>query len=413
LRQSIQRLYGSNGVATGKEFLVDTDNTNNPCANPIVAAAADGSFMIAWGERDMANPNNSWDIYARSFTNASGGTVVRVNSTLYGDQYAPRISAIGGDYMIVWTSLGQDGSLEGVFGQFVHKDGSFVGGEFQVNTTTVSSQMQPVVASDGSQQFLAIWTSFTGNPYSFDLYAQRYINVNGTGTCNAMGAPFVWAPFTIVSNKYQPQLQVSWPPLLGISVSNYEVYVNDVWVTNVPATSNMWTMTAVNGLTVSSTNWFQVTYMTVAGCQPVNLSPASSGATWSGLNWYGVPYEWMAYYYGGYINGTYRTNNWPSSTVPPPGAPGSAPTLLQIFLSGGDPGDSSTWLQTTLTKTAQGLFLSWNTQPGLTYQVQMTTNFTSWSVVPNGSARYAASTSDSMNVGGVPAGYYRVLLLRQ
>jgi len=59
------------------------------------------------------------------------------------------------------------------------------------------------------------------------------------------------------------------------------------------------------------------------------------------------------------------------------------------------------------------MFVIWNTQPGLTYQVQVTTDFTSWSVVPNGSARFAAGTNDSIFVGGGSAGYYRVLLLRQ
>jgi len=60
------------------------------------------------------------------------------------------------------------------------------------------------------------------------------------------------------------------------------------------------------------------------------------------------------------------------------------------------------------------MFLNWNTQPGLTYQVQMKTNFTSsWSVVPNASARFAAGTNDSIYVGGGSAGYYRVQLLRQ
>jgi hypothetical protein len=410
------RLYNSNGVAQGGEFLVDTDS--NPCANPAVAAAADGSFMVAWGEKDMVNLANSWDIYARAFTNASGGAVVRVNSHLYGDQYAPRISAIGGDYMIIWTSLGQDGSREGVFGQFVHEDGSLVGGEFCANTTTVGQQMQPAVASNGAGQFLVVWTGFTFSPNSFDLYAQRYINVNGV--CNAMSAPFVWAPFTIVSNKYQPQLQVSWPPLLGISVSNYEVYVNGVWKTNLPAASNMWTMTAANGLTTNSTNWFQVAFITAAGCQSP-LSPASGGATWSGLNWGGIPYEWMAYYFGGYVNGTYHTNYWPAATSL--AAPGG-PTLLQVFLSGGDPFDSSTWLVTTLTRASQGngvanvqsgsayYLLNWNTQPGLTYQVQVSTNLTSsWSNL--GSPRFAAGTSDSIYVGSGSAGYYRVLLLRQ
>jgi hypothetical protein len=111
------------------------------------------------------------------------------------------------------------------------------------------------------------------------------------------------------------------------------------------------------------------------------------------------------------FSGNTPVYNWPSPNAP---LVAGGPTLLQVFLSGGDPLDSSTWLQTALTQTPNGQFyLSWNTQPGLTYQVQMTTNFTSWSVVSNGAARFATSTSDWMYVGGGSAGYYRVLLLRQ
>jgi hypothetical protein len=400
------RLYASNGVANGNEFLVNADS--NPCANPAVAAASDGSFMIAWGAYDMANPGNSWDIYARTFSGTNGGTVVRVNSHLYGDQYAPRISAIGGDYLIVWTSLGQDGSREGVFGQFVHEGGSLTGGELQVNTTTLGQQMQPTVASDGVNHFLVVWTSFTFGPSGMDLFAQRYINVNGI--CNPMGAPFVYAPFVIVSNKYQPQLVVSWPALLGISVSNYEVYVDGA-ATNMAATvSNVWTMTAANGLTTNSTHYFQVAYTTTAGCQSP-LSAATTNSTWSGLNWGGVPYEWMAMYFGGYYGGNYHTNGWPSPSQPPPDSPSGSPTLLQLFLGGGIPYEPATWLQTSLTKTSQGMFLTWNTQPGFTYQVQATTNLTSWSNV--GAPRFAAGTNDSIYVGGTPSGYYQVMLLSQ
>jgi hypothetical protein len=63
------------------------------------------------------------------------------------------------------------------------------------------------------------------------------------------------------------------------------------------------------------------------------------------------------------------------------------------------------------------LFLSWNTQPGATYQVQVTTSFmhmasdTLWSNL--GSPRFAAGTNDSIYVGGGMAGYYQVMLLRQ
>ena len=56
------------------------------------------------------------------------------------------VSAIGTDYLVVWTSLGQDGSREGVFGQFLHAGGTPVGGEFRVNTTTAGPQMQPAVS---------------------------------------------------------------------------------------------------------------------------------------------------------------------------------------------------------------------------------------------------------------------------
>jgi hypothetical protein len=398
------RLYQSNGAAVGNEFLVNVDS--NPCANPRVAAASDGSFMVAWSGRDMAIITNGWDVYARSFDSlGTGGTPVRLNTYLHGNQYAPRLSAIGVNYLAVWTSLGQDGSREGVYGQFINSDGSLAGGEFRVNTTTVSQQMQPVVASDGVNQFIAVWTSYTGNPYSFDLFAQRYQNT--LAPLDPMSAPYVWVPFVLNSNKYQPQLVVTWPPVQGLSVSNYEIFVDGA-ATNIAAVaSNQWTMTAVNGLTTNSTHYFQVDYVTTDGRRPPSLSPSASGTTWSGLNYYGIPYEWMAEYYGGYINGKYYTNNWP---LPGSKLGGNGPTLNQLFLSGGNPFDSTTWLQTTLNQTSQGMFLIWDTQPGATYQVQVTTNFSLWSNYK--APVFAPGITDSMNVGSSPVGYYRVVLLR-
>jgi hypothetical protein len=393
------RLYSSNAVAQSNEFLVNTDS--NPCANPSVAAASDGSFMVAWSGRDMVTIANGWDVYARPFSSAgAGGTTVRLNTYLNGNQYAPRISAIGLDYMAVWTSLGQDGSREGVYGQLIHNNGSLVGGEFRVNTTTVSQQMQPVVASDGVNQFIAVWTSYTGSPYSFDLFAQRYINVSAI--LQPMAAPFVCAPFTLSNNVYQPQLQISWPPLLGISVSNYEVYVDGATAPTAVTASNVWTMTAANGLTANSTNWFQLDYVTTDG-RTSPISPSAGGMTWGGGNYYGIPIEWMEEYYGDNIS-SYPAN------VNAPLAPGGL-SLLQVFLSGGNPLDPGTWLRTTLANTSQGMFLSWNTQPGATYQVQVTTNMATWSNL--GLPRFAAGTVDSIYVGGGSAGYYRVTLLRQ
>ena len=354
------RLYDGNGVAQNGEFLVNADS--NPCADPAIAAGSDGGFMVAWDARDMTSPlSNSLDIYERSFTSAgagSGGTVSRVNSHLYGDQYGPRISSIGVDYFIVWTSLAQDGSREGVFGQFVRKDGTRAGGELRVNTTTASSQMQPVVASDGQSQFLVVWTSFTGLANSFDLFAQRFENVSAL--LQPMAAPYVYVPFALSNGVYQPQLQVSWAPLLGIAVSNYEVHVDGLSTPAGLTTNNVWMMTAGSGLAAGSTHSFTVDYTTMDGRRsPISLP--TSGTTWGGLNFYGIPDEWMAEFFGGYSGGTYHTNFWPAVNAPL--VPGG-PTLYQVFLSGGDPLDSSTWLVTSMSITSQGPYLSWNTQPG-------------------------------------------------
>jgi hypothetical protein len=395
------RLYNGSGTAQGGEFLVNTDS--NPCANPDVAAGSDGGFMVTWDARDMTSPfSNGLDIYARSFTSAgagSGSTVVRVNTCLYGDQYAPRISVLGTDYLIVWTSLAQDGSREGAYGQFLRGNGSKFSGEFRVNTTTAGSQIQPVVTSDGSSQFLAIWSSFTGLPYGFDLFAQRYVNT--ASVLQPMATPFVYAPFTLSNNVYQPQLVVSWPPVTGLSISNYEVYVDGATTPMAVVTTNIWTMTAANGLTTSATHSFQLDYVTTDGRRSP-LSPSAGGTTWSGYNWGGIPFEWMAQYYGSDFS------KWPSPSAPL--IPGG-PTLLQIFLSGGDPTKPATWLRTALVNTSEGLYLTWNPQPGFTYQVQATTNFVTWSNL--GAQHLAAGNTDQMPVSNGSGGYYRVVLLRQ
>jgi len=413
------RLYNSSGTPVGGEFPVDTGS--NPCANPAVAAASDGTFMVVWGARDTVNLNNDWDIYARPYSSAGvGGVVEYVNTTLYGDQYAPRISSIGTDYMVMWTSLGQDGSREGVYGQFVHADGGLVGGEFRVNTTTIGQQMQPAVSSDGTSQFMAVWTSspgYAGTPSDFDLFAQRYINVNLTTVLPTMNAPFVWAPFTLSNGVYQPQLQVAWSSLSGVAISNYEVYADGTNSPTAAVTSNQWMMTAANGLTTNSTHGFQVGYVTTSGRQSP-LSAATTNSTWSGLNWGGIPYEWMAAFYGGYFSGKYHTNNWPSAgTVIGTGGI----TVYQVFLmSGGsmtgviNPLDSTTWLQAALAKTSQGFRLNWwPNVPGHTYQVMMTTNFTSWSAVgsPQPATDPLVGATNSINVGNGSSGFYRVLFL--
>jgi hypothetical protein len=389
------RLYNSNGVALGNEFRVSTNT--QVCADPAVAVASDGSFIITWCEKNTSNPNYSWDIYARQFaTPASTNPVAVVNTQLYGDQYAPKISSLGTDYLIVWTSLGQDGSREGVFGQYLHGNGFPAGGEFQVNTTVLNAQKYQTVASDGVGRFLVVWSSFVGGIDSIDLYAQRYITTN-----QPLSAP---APPMVNALDYY-LLSVAWAPLAGFNVDHWILFVDNS--TTYTTTNTYWQNESVNGpytndYDASSTHTFQLAYVLTNG-QQSPYSAAASGTTWGAdRNNDGLPDNWETLYWGA------NKSSWPSSTTVLT-AGNLRATALQVFDWGANPMNASTWLVLSVSHTQEGFFLNWNTAAGAIYQVQTSTNLQTWTNL--GAPRFAPTTSDSLYLGLSPGGYYQIARL--
>jgi hypothetical protein len=168
------RIFTPDGVPVTDEILVDSGT--NICNNPAVAALNDGGFTAVWAEQDALVATNSWDIWGRAFS-ASGSPETsdfRINTYLYGDQYQPKIAAGPSGSLVVWTSLGEDGSREGVYGRFLAGGTQVSGSEFRINTTTANSQMHPAVAWNGVDHFFVVWTSFVGTS-GFDLFGQAYV----------------------------------------------------------------------------------------------------------------------------------------------------------------------------------------------------------------------------------------------
>jgi hypothetical protein len=376
------RLFDTSGNALSGEFLVNTDS--NVCANPAVAVASDGTFTIAWGEKNTLIANNSWDIYSRQFTApGSGGAVQVVNTQLYGDQYSPRIASLGTNYLVSWTSLGQDGSREGVYAQFL-QGGAKAGPEFRVNTTVLNSQEYQAVASDGASRFMAVWSSYVGVTYGMDLYAQRYVSTN-----LMLAAPA--APVVSALDSYT--LSATWSPLAGYSVDHWNLMVD---TTNIVATTNTyWQNQGLNTYTnmyeANSTHTFQLEYVLTGGAQSP-LSAIVSGQTWGPMAYTQLPVNWETQYWGS------SPANWPNwNTVLHAG--GLSATAQQVFLWGANPTNAATWLVQSLQNTAEGEFLTWSTQPGYIYQVQSATanNLSNWTNL--GAPRFAAGTSDSIYLG--------------
>ena len=392
------RVYNAQGQAQGGELRLNA--TNQLAMTPAVSGRADGGFVAAWMERDEATAAHSWDIWYANFS-ADGQRLaepVRANEHLFGDQFSPVLSSSGYEHVLAWTSLGQDGSQEGIYARFIGVNGALTGSETPVNSTHVNKQMQPTLAADGYGRLLAVWTGFydppdgTGSagyrPSSMDLFAQAYDAVRPVPT---PGAPLVHA----LSGD---ALGITWPRLLGFVLSGYEVFVDGA-ETPVFATVNS---TSITGLQPGSTHSVALRYVLADGRRSA-LSPAATGTTWGAdLNGDGLPDGWQTTHFGKTAAG------WPS---PGSDTDGDGASDLAEFLAGTDPQNPASALRSEMKAVGGELRFEWTARPGFVYQVQVSTNFTDW--VNVGLPRFA--TGDSDGVPMVPSGtaaFYRVIRVR-
>jgi len=119
--------YNSAGVAQGPEFQVNTYTTNNQ-GGPTVAMDADGDFVVTWTSSGLYHPEgyregqdgSAGGIYAQTYSHAgvAQGPEFRVNTYTTLDQDSPAVAIdADGDFVVAWTSRGQDGSYTGVYAQ--------------------------------------------------------------------------------------------------------------------------------------------------------------------------------------------------------------------------------------------------------------------------------------------------------
>ena len=102
------------------------------------------------------------------------GDASRVNTFTLGDQQTPSVARnTAGRSVVVWDSVGQDGSLSGIYAQR-YTDGKPVGPEFRVNTFTNNKQNIPAVAMDAAGNFTVVWRSSLQDSDGGTIYGQRY-----------------------------------------------------------------------------------------------------------------------------------------------------------------------------------------------------------------------------------------------
>ncbi len=104
------------------------------------------------------------------------GAEFQVNThTTYDQKNAAIAMDEGGNFVVVWSSYGQDGSSNGVFGQLFDPNCSQLGEEFQINATSSGNQGEPAVAMDAAAGFVVAWQGpgFVEEDQE-DIFAQRF-----------------------------------------------------------------------------------------------------------------------------------------------------------------------------------------------------------------------------------------------
>jgi hypothetical protein len=170
--------YASTGAPLGPEFRVNTFTTGSQY-NPAVGVGASGRFVVVWSSPQDGSGDG---VFGQRYDNSGAplGPEFRVNTYTTGGQYRPAVvSDPGGNFVVVWTSQLQDGSSNGVFGQRYESSGAALGPEFRVNTYTTDNQSAPSITADTTGNFVVVWDSVGQDGSSNGVFGQRY-DVSGT-----------------------------------------------------------------------------------------------------------------------------------------------------------------------------------------------------------------------------------------
>jgi len=144
----------------GNEFQAHTYYTGTQ-REPAVASTRDGRFVVVWGSKN--EDGDSYGVFAQRFDsrgNPRGGEFP-VNTYTTGVQNYPSVAMNeDGSFVVAWTSYGQDGDGGGIFSRGFDRLGNPLGSEVQVNTYTTFSQSESNVTRIGTG-FIVVWRGVT------------------------------------------------------------------------------------------------------------------------------------------------------------------------------------------------------------------------------------------------------------
>ena len=164
------RIFEKNGTVSTNEFQVNTYTSGNQGdtvqndrpdggADTAIESLATGGFVATW--KSQGQDSSGHGVYGQIFDRQGlkVGNEFRINTYTNQDQIEPAMTRLSnGNFVVSWSSMRQDSSNEGVFGQIFDPAGSKIGSEFQINTVTARAQNRATLANLSSGGFVTTWS---------------------------------------------------------------------------------------------------------------------------------------------------------------------------------------------------------------------------------------------------------------
>ena len=207
------RRIDSSGNLTGNEFQINTYTTSTQGAPAVASNGQD--YLITWTSNGQ--DGNAYGVYGRKIDSSGNlsGNEFRINTYTTNYQFASSITSNGQNYLVTWHSYGQDGDGYGVYGQLIDSNGNFIGAEFLINTYTTRGQVSTAVASNG-EDYLITWNSYGQDGDGYGVYGQ-FIGSNG----NFIDNEFLISTYT-TSDQSTPSVAYNGHDFLVTWESSYQ-----------------------------------------------------------------------------------------------------------------------------------------------------------------------------------------------
>jgi len=168
----VARRLTAAGARLGAEIAVTSATFAQ--SDPVAVGLIGEGFLVAWVSQGQDGSGKG--IFAQRYgaTGTKLGPAFLVNKTVRSDQSEPALaSRPGGGFLAAWTSAGQDGSGKGVYGRLYGYGATPIDTEFRLNTTTSKNQSQPSVAMTSATDAVTVWTSVGTDGGLEGVYGQR------------------------------------------------------------------------------------------------------------------------------------------------------------------------------------------------------------------------------------------------